>query len=87
MNDHTDLKAAIHEALDERDAIDRATHHDHHRWIMWKMEREAKRAEWWARVRGTVVGGAILMLLSGAATLLTWVANLVLKSHGGGHGG
>ncbi len=62
------IKQAVHAALDERDGMDRGTHRAHHDYINRRIEREERRErrrqELADKIKATVVGGLLLLVLS-----------------------
>lgn len=72
----SELKRTIHEALDERDSIDRETHHVHHEFIEELIEKYKKREARREKMLQSFLG-TLATALVGA---LVWVGNLILEA-------
>lgn len=88
--DQDQLKAAVKQALaehGEETRIDSHLHAEHHRIVAEWIELEKLRKERWERMRGSVIGGSILMLIGAIGSFLVWVGQLVLSNIAttGGH--
>lgn len=95
--DVNQVKQAVHEALDERDGLDRHTHRSHHdyiqRWIERDMEKERRRKDSHDKIRNTLIGGLLLMIIGSAIAGLYRIGSFVVdqyqkqeqERHGGKH--
>ncbi len=76
------IKAALHETLDERDGIDRDTHRAHHEYLRRRLTREEqrdqRRQELQDKVKATVIGGLLIALLGVTGTFLYNVGKFVI---------
>jgi len=61
----SELKEAINEVLDERDAFDGRTHSDHHRFVEEWIEERKRKEERYERLRQQVIGWGIITVLTG----------------------
>ena len=77
------IKTALHETLNERDGLDRATHRAHHdyltRYLTRQEQQERHRQELFHKIKATVIGGLLLVLLTGAGTFLYNVGKFVMN--------
>ena len=73
---HAMIKTALVEVLDERDGIDRKTHHAHHRFVEELIERRKRRQQTAEKIKATVIGSLILAAFGGIAKFLQWVYTL-----------
>lgn len=76
--DFDQIKAALHETLNERDGIDRATHRAHHDYLHARLTREQQRQAVRDRIRATVIGAVLIAVLGVAGTFLYNVGKFVL---------
>ncbi len=76
------IKAALHETLNERDGIDRATHRAHHDYLRRRLTSEERRDQnrqaLHDKIKATVIGGLLLALLTVTGTMLYNVGKFVL---------
>lgn len=79
------IKQAVHAALNERNGLDRDTHRAHHDYLNRRIEREERRErrrqEIADKIKATVVGGLLLLVLSGAVTVLYNVGKFVMDAY------
>ena len=77
------IKQAIHAALDERDGLDRERHRNDHDWVYERRQREQLRAQRRQvlvdKIKATVIGGLLLLFLTGTATVLYNVGKFVIE--------
>lgn len=81
-----DIETAVDRAMARHRAIDDAKHREHHAFLDYWIERENEKRQRWDRVRTTVVGGAILMLLSSIGGFLYWLGALAIEGYRRMHG-
>ena len=85
------IKQAVHAALNERDGLDRERHRNDHDWVYERRQREQLRAQrremLHDKVKATVVGGLLLLVLSGAVTVLYNVGKFVIDAYQKSQGG
>ena len=85
------IKQAVHAALNERDGLDRERHSDDHDWVYERRQRDQRRAQrremLHDKVKATVVGGLLLLVLSGAVTVLYNVGKFVIDAYQKSQGG
>lgn len=76
------IKAALHETLNERDGLDRATHRAHHDYLARRLTRdeqqERHRHELFDKIKVTLIGGLLIAMLGGLGTGLYNVGKFVL---------
>jgi len=70
-------KAVADEFLARQPSLDADRHVDHHRWIETQIEAAERRKRWIDKLSNSVVGGVILMIISGLAWLGWTAINLV----------
>lgn len=77
-----DIKQAVHDALNERDGLDRDTHRSHHNYIAQRIqkeqEREQRRVALNDKIKATVIGGIVLMAVTVVGTGLYNVGRFVI---------
>ncbi|MEK7758602.1 MAG: hypothetical protein AAB304_03210 [Pseudomonadota bacterium] len=80
--DAEQIKQAVHAALNERDGLDRETHHAHHEYLRQRIaheeRRDFRRVVLHDKIKATVVGGLLLLILGGATTALYNVGRFVI---------
>jgi len=76
------IKAALHQTLDERDGIDRDTHRAHHNYLRDRLtrdeRRDQRRQELSDKIKAMVIGGLVIALLSVTGTMLYNVGKFVM---------
>jgi hypothetical protein len=65
------IRAVLREELDARARIDADSHADHHRFISELIERSQRRRDMLDKIRGQVIGWAVIAALGSFAA---WVA-------------
>lgn len=79
------IKQALHAALDERDGLDRETHRSHHEyikhWIERDIEKDRRRKDSRDKIRNTLIGGLLLMIVGSAMTGLYRIGAFVLEQY------
>jgi hypothetical protein len=79
------IKQAVHDALDERDGMDRETHRSHHEYIRLYIERdrekERRRKDLNDKVRATLIGGLLLMIVGSAITGMYRIGSFVIDQY------
>lgn len=73
---NSSIKQALIEVLDERDGIDRETHHAHHQFVEELIERRKRRDAMHDKIKATVIGSLIIASIGGALKFLQWVYTL-----------
>ena len=77
--DREEIKQAVHAALDERDGLDRERHRDDHEWVYERRQREQLRTQrreiLHDKIKATLIGGLLLLIVGG---VLTWLYNVGL---------
>ena len=85
------IKHAVHAALNERDGLDRETHHAHHDYLQRRIEREKRREQRRQvlvdKIKATVVGGLLLLALGTALTAVYNVGKFVIDAYQKSQGG
>ena len=71
------MKQAVKEVLDERDGLDRETHHAHHLYVSELLERRQKREALYEKAKSTAVGALVVATIAMIGKFLTWVAAFV----------
>jgi hypothetical protein len=71
------MRAILREELDARARIDADAHADHHRFISELIERSQRRRDMLDKIKGQVIGWAVIAALGSAAA---WVAREVGRS-------
>ncbi len=77
--DREEIKQAVHAVLDERDGLDRERHRDDHEWVYERRQREQLRTQrreiLHDKIKATLIGGLLLLIVGG---VLTWLYNVGL---------
>lgn len=66
----SEIRALLHEVLDERNRIDADTHRTHHDYVARLIDRDQKRAERWEKIRTHVLGWSAVSVIGGVVYLL-----------------
>ena len=81
--DALEIKQAVHAALDERDGMDRERHRDDHDWVYERRQREQRRTQrreiLQDKIKATLIGGLLLLIVGGALTALYNVGMFVIE--------
>ena len=73
-----EIANAVAEQMEKRQSVN-LVHQDHHQWIGIQIEKERARAKMIETVQASVLGGAILMAISGLAAVGWYVIKLVQR--------
>jgi len=83
LMDAAAIKQAVHAALNERDGLDHDTHRAHHDYINQRIERDKRRdlrrQELVDKIKATLIGGLLLLIVGGAMTALYNVGVFVIE--------
>lgn len=83
--DFDQIKAALHETLNERDGIDRATHRAHHDYLQRRLtgdeQHDLRRQALRDKIKATVIGGLLITLLTITGTFLYNVGKFVMNQY------
>lgn len=69
------FKKMIHEALDERDALDHETHKAHHIAVQRWIERQERHDAMMQKARDSAIGAVVVGLIGA----LAWVGKIVIE--------
>ena len=73
---YRDLKEIINNVLDERDSLDRETHHMHHEAMQVWLENQKRQEEIIKQATNSAIGIIVLAFFAG----LGWIGKIVLES-------